>query len=249
MEDGPTIQQNMALVLEIQTAIKLLRLGLGELQSIDGANDFYHLPLQLLSSGFERLMKCMICLKQQSDTGQFPSTKELITHDLLCLKDRVLSECISEDTASSRPATKADYSFMKTDEDLRRLLEMISEFGKYARYYNLDVVTGSSKPSVDVEQMWGQFETELVGRHKEIGVISIEPSRTNDLYCGINRIIIGTLQRFARALVRQFTLGDLGDEAKVHTGSIGCFLSLMDEDLSRIEYRPGRCKVRSEGAT
>jgi len=68
------IQQKVALALEIKTSVKLLCLGLAELQGIDGANDFYHLPFLLISSGFERLMKCIICLKRLKDTGRFPTT-------------------------------------------------------------------------------------------------------------------------------------------------------------------------------
>jgi len=50
---------------ELRTSIKLIELGFGEFQNLDMTNDFYHLPFQLLSSGFERLMKCHICLVLQ----------------------------------------------------------------------------------------------------------------------------------------------------------------------------------------
>lgn len=46
---------------EFETADKLIRLGFGELQNINLVNDFYFLPFQLLSQGFERFMKSYIC--------------------------------------------------------------------------------------------------------------------------------------------------------------------------------------------
>ena len=45
---------------ELLTSFKLIEIGFGEFQNMDMENDFYHLPFQLLSSGFERLMKCHI---------------------------------------------------------------------------------------------------------------------------------------------------------------------------------------------
>jgi len=49
---------------ELRTAVRLIELGFGEFQNLDLANDFYYLPFQLLSGGFERLIKCHICLCQ-----------------------------------------------------------------------------------------------------------------------------------------------------------------------------------------
>jgi len=238
MEKAITVtpQQRLALTLEIETAVRLLCLGLAELQAIDGANDFYHLPFLLVSSGFERLMKWMICVKRLNDTAHFPSTQEIKTHDLLDLRERVVRECISESTALQRPATRADYEYMTQDDDLTKLLSMLSEFGKFSRYYNLNVITGNIKPSVDVEAMWSEYELELVKRHGLTSLLT-EPARGNELYRELTRLIVVPLERFARALARQFTLGDLGDEAQVHTGTIGCFLFLRDDELGKTDYR------------
>ena len=49
--------RNMAVVIEIENAIKFLRNGLAEIQKISAANDFYDPPLIYLASGLERLFK------------------------------------------------------------------------------------------------------------------------------------------------------------------------------------------------
>jgi hypothetical protein len=54
--------KNIFLNNGLQASVKLIEIGFGEFQRLDLANDFYHLPFQLVSSGFERLMKCYICL-------------------------------------------------------------------------------------------------------------------------------------------------------------------------------------------
>ena len=77
---------------ELRTSCRLIELGLGELQCISMAEDFYHLPFQLLSSGLERLMKCYICLTYEAIEGKFPDYKYLsryLGHDLSRLKEEV----------------------------------------------------------------------------------------------------------------------------------------------------------------
>ncbi len=64
--------QHIRLLEELRIAIGLLKGGLRELQHIDGANDFYHLPLLILSSGFERLMKVIICFHSHETNGSYP---------------------------------------------------------------------------------------------------------------------------------------------------------------------------------
>ena len=45
----------LCLLDELETSRELLRSGFGHLQEIDMGSTFYHLPHQLLASGFERL--------------------------------------------------------------------------------------------------------------------------------------------------------------------------------------------------
>lgn len=52
----------LCLLDELETSRELLKSGFGHLQEIDMSNTFYHLPHQLLASGFERLMKCYIAV-------------------------------------------------------------------------------------------------------------------------------------------------------------------------------------------
>ena len=86
------IQKTLCMDDELRTSCKLIKLGLGELQCIDLGNDFYHLPLQLISSGLERFMKCYFCLVHEAREGCFPDHNFLrnkFSHDLLKLKDEI----------------------------------------------------------------------------------------------------------------------------------------------------------------
>ena len=241
-QDDITVKKKICLLEEVYTSTRLIIIGLRELHNIGGGNDFYHLPFQLLSSGFERLMKCMICYKYLNDEGRFPSFPELkgksSGHDLLYLKNKIISFCISASKQSLSTALKSDYEYIATDEGLEQLITVLSEFGKSARYYNLDVVVGKKDPSPDVLQTWSSYEFDLI---KDDESMMEELKRGNvksKVRKKINREIVCKLERFARALARQFTLGDLGDDANTCVAYISKFLFLTDDDLGETNYSP-----------
>jgi len=238
-----TAIQKICLYDEVNISIKLLQLGLGELQRINGENDFYYLPFLLLSNGFERLMKCMICFKSLEDKGHFPTLKEIKGktngHDLLFLKNKVISDCISNNTIAKQPANKEDYNYISTDNDLNELIKLLSDFGKQGRYYNFDIVTRKPKPALDVKRMWEQYEVEQIKNNNTLSA-HLQNNKINEVYEGINMKIVSKLERFVRVLVRQFTLGNLGKEAKTCTGIIGPFLFLRDNQIGQIDYRNRR---------
>jgi len=157
-------QQWISFNEEILTSIRLLQLGLRELQEIGFENDFYHLPLLLLSSGFERLMKCMICLKYFDNNAKFPTSEEIKSfgHNLVDLKDKIVSDCISKDTSYKRPATKQDYEFLTEDNGSDKLIKILSDFGQNARYHNLNVVGGENTPRTDIKARIEEFELHLI---------------------------------------------------------------------------------------
>ena len=224
---------------EVKISIKLLLLGLGALQKINEENDFYHLPFLLLSSGFERLMKCIMCLKYYKENKIFPSLKKIKGntngHDLMYLKNKVIKDCISKSITFTKEVTKKDYEYISNDKNLDKLIEVLSKFGQYSRYYNFDIVIGKGSPKDNVEVNWQNYELELIKDRMDL--ITAYKKNEYIAYEYINNQIIIKLEKFARALVRQFTLGDLGNEAKTYTGVIDPFLFLKDDELGKRDYK------------
>ncbi len=221
---------------ELITSIRLIKLGFGEYQNLDMANDFYYLPFQLISSGFERLMKCYICLGYYEKEGRFPEPmlfKNTLRHNLVELKRHITENYFQENSI----ALSEDLAFLEADKDLEKLIELLSEFGKFARYFNLNVVTGEVDPGIDVKASWKKYETSYVLNNKELLEKLSDFATRNEVSNSITRKIIEKLERFIRALSRQFTLGKLGTLAQQFSPNIYDFLMLKDVELGTIDYR------------
>lgn len=225
---------------ELFTALRLIEIGFGEFQNLDLANDFYHLPFQLVSSGFERLMKCHICFGYHETNHSYPNSKYLQKcggrngHDLGELKNNILKSYF---LIHNVPVLKDDYDFLSNDKDLEKLVYLLSEFGKYARYYNLDVVTSAAKPSIDVKSIWEDYESSIVTSNPELLKKLENFEFRKEVLDSIQREIIIKLEQFVRAITRQFTIGKLGDKAKQFSSVFYPFIMLRDEELGSRDYR------------
>jgi len=225
---------------ELTSSFKLIKLGLGEFQNLDFTNDFYHLPFQLLSSGLERLMKCYICFGYFEEHENYPESKFLKKcggrngHDLIELKKTILSKYFN---CNEIPVLISDKTFLKSDNDLEQLIYLLSEFGKYARYHNLDIVTSATKPSIDVQNLWKEYETNIVIDNpillKKLSDVEYE----KEVHDFVTQHIIKKLELFVRAISRQFTLGRLGTKALQFSGTYHDFILLNDNEVGTIDYR------------
>lgn len=232
-----------ALDNEIRTSIKLIELGLGELQNLSMANNFYLLPFQLLSSGFERLFKSILCISFFVRNEEFPNFKYLKNggngHDILNLKDLFIKDVF----AAKVPATKEDEIYLRDDELLQKLLHLLTEFGKYSRYHNLNILLDMEHQSLDVEAEWQSIETEIL-KEKNLFESLIDLEKSDLVIQEITKQIIIKFERFTRAICRQLTLGNLGNLGPRFIGYTGHFNTLRDQDLGTKNYNIDTSFVR-----
>ena len=108
---------------ELETSIELLKSGFGHLQEIDMGNTFYHLPHQLMASGFERLMKCYISLVYHGRNGSYPNAQFMksLGHDLEYLLAKI---CKSYYGGTTRPLIRKEYTFVSTDPVSRECIRI-----------------------------------------------------------------------------------------------------------------------------
>ena len=223
---------------EVSNSINLIKKGICELNKSDV--DIYenYIPLILLSSGFERLMKCIVCLMYFRANKKFPSIKFLkdkFGHDLEKLKAYIVENCEKMNYGTC-PATKNDIEFFTKDEYLDRIVRLLSDFGMGARYYNLDTVANGKSSYREPGEVIGSLEREIINKHPELEKIQKDISKTREFNKKLNQELITILEKFARALSRLFTLGDLGDIAPTMIGHVEDFLFLRDADLGKANY-------------
>ena len=144
----------LCLFEELETSRELIRSGFGHLQEIDMTNTFYHLPHQLLASGFERLMKCYISLVYDGQYGSYPDEKYIksLGHNLENILRRICADFYG---GKARPFVQSEFDFVNTDQVLQECIRILSLFGKKGRYYNLDIVIGAPETPIDPKTEWG----------------------------------------------------------------------------------------------
>lgn len=229
------LQQDLALIQELTNSIKLIELGIGEYQNLGSSNDFYYLPFQLISSGFERLMKCYICIGYLNENNVYPEKLiKKLGHDLIKLKTYILDNYYS---IGNRLVLKEDFEYLSNDKELEKIISLLSEFGKFARYHNMDIITNSTKPSIDVKSEWQDIETKILLGNDSLQKRFNENLFDNEVIYSIQRVIIIHLERFTRAITRQFTLGNLGQKAMEMSIIVNSFIFLDDKDLGNKDYR------------
>ena len=226
----------LSILEELETSIDLLKSGFGHLQEIDMGNTFYHLPHQLMASGFERFMKCYISLVYHGRSGSYPDTAfmKLLGHDLENLLDNI---CKHYYGGTTRPLIKQEYMFVSTDPVLHECIRILSLFGKKGRYYNLDIVAGAAQTPIDPKSEWQALESSV---EDPVPFISTPELMYRDYYPRVHSKLIAKMERLVRAIALQFTLGDHAEQAgELRRTSVvsADFRNLADQELGTNDYR------------
>lgn len=239
-DNQPTALQSISLLNEVKTAVGLLLYGLASLQSLGLAQDFYHLPLLLLASGFERLCKCALCTMYLTHKGCFPSKMMMkgFGHDLVELVDRVSTECYSDEYLRL-PAAKEDLAFLKDDAVLREFVRVLGHFGKQGRYHDLNLVCDGTADTESPELAWQRLELTIL-RASGRDVAEFEDMTMDEAREATRQVtdrIVVIFERLARALGRLFTLGPLRRHGIATSVWTKVFLFLTDSKLGTVDYR------------
>lgn len=232
--------QNFMIGEELLSAMRLLKAGLRELNRMDGSTDFFHHPILLLASGFERLMKTVICCHHLETTGDYPTRsvfpKGRRGHDLVLLLNQITRDCFSDAYLARIPAAKTDITFLRTDLKLSGIVQILSDFGQSARYYNLNVVLDEADPGPSPDDEWQKLEMEVLREDTSWARRIGDPKESDSIHRQINTALTIQCEKLARALSRLFTIGGLGSQAKQISPHTHHFLFLMDDQLGKTDY-------------
>lgn len=217
---------------EVRTAAGLLRLGLAAVQATGPSNDFYHLPMLLLSQGFERLGKLALNLRRR----QLSKPRRIASygHDLLGIVRDIINECYPDDYLA-RPVAKDDFQFLGLNGGCRPLLNVLHTFANGARYWDLDVAAGSDKSSC--QMLWTELRDGTVAEDLNTLNLLMTAEGAEAGYRIMNQNIVVVAERFARAQARLFMLGPLGDNGRQLGTPLHLFYSMRDDQLGTRDYR------------
>ncbi|MXX71151.1 MAG: hypothetical protein F4205_11605 [Gemmatimonadetes bacterium] len=235
MAEDDTVRY-LCLLDELETSKELLKSGFGHLQEIDMGNTFYHLPHQLLASGFERLMKCYIAVVDKGRDGAYPDGDAMRAdgHDLGRLLEKIRTNYYG---GTQRPLLRQDLAFIKTDSVLNDCMRILSLFGKKGRYYNLNVVAGARHEPMAPKDEWEALESRVEDPTPYHG----DQERLHrDYYPRVNSTLIAKMERLVRAIAMQFTLGGHADP-RGEIRRLSCvyrkFRNLRDDQFGTSDYR------------
>ena len=88
----------------------------------------------------------------------------------------------------------------------------------------------------DPTKGWDKIESTILQTRGNL-LKKLNDGDLDDVYKEINRELIITLEKFARALARLFTLADFGDFAKQASSLVYDYLMLMDKNLGTKDYQ------------
>lgn len=199
-----------ALQDELLTAYNLIAHSIIELESISLSNNFYFIILQNLSQGFERLMKVYLCLAFQNKKNAYPPPRyfKKYGHDLVKIKSKIIADYF----INHGNQFELDYEFLVNNENLNELLKILSDFGKYGRYYNLDYILGNNNELVNPIKEWEKLENKLMDKNsiKKLMHRNIE----GEVYIEINQKLIILIEKFTASLSRQMNFKSIGKNAR-----------------------------------
>ena len=228
---GEKLDRVSTLQQEFELSYKLVCKGLGELQKIDYSNDFYFLPLLLLSQGIERFLKSYIIAYkiENEEENIFPETLRI--HSLVKLLDIIKQDYY---VVGSRDTDIKDEHYL-SNTYLNKLLDILSDFGNNGRYYNINHLINSN--NISPISRWEKLEQDLIPLTGEEYLNLKDVNTRNNYYKRVNNKIIIIIEKFLSILSRQHIFGRT---SKVFLGAtianFSTFEYLYDDNYGKNDY-------------
>ncbi|PCJ22479.1 MAG: hypothetical protein COA97_13385 [Flavobacteriales bacterium] len=222
---------------EIEASFNFIKEGIRSLDNQNSAVSSNHIPLQLLASGFERLVKILLVLKEKHLTGKYPKTEGKKNyfgqfdngHGIKKMVNNLISYSEDIELMNKIPMVIEDLDYLKNDTRFNTFLEIITDFSKFQRYYYIDTIVKKERPE---NNSFEKFKTLIDSYSNDIDISKLTYDEEEEFV--LNSTII-TIEKGVRAISRFFTHG-LEDEGRKHYGDFGSFILLRDEDLGRLKY-------------
>jgi len=216
-------QKKYFLISEVKTALILYGKGMNDLKGLSRGLDnlryqvdsleFILIPMFLLSSSFERLIKCLLCLVLLDERGEFEEKpykyKERDGHNLVYLLNRLIIVITRKENLSKFSPLSSDIEFLKKDKALKEIVKALSNFGLGARYYNLDMVLKGKSTSESPIKEWDVIEMNILSITRGLDEVLKIPRHKR--IAETQKDIIETIEKFFHILRSLFELAGIRD--------------------------------------
>jgi hypothetical protein len=231
------IEKIVAIGEEIEASYNFIIEGIRSLNNQKSAILSNHVVLQLLSSGFERLAKILLLLKEKHATGNYPTTERNTNyfskydngHGINKMIDDLIAYAKTVELMREIPMVVDDIEYIQNDNKFRTFLNIISDFSKHQRYYYIDSIVKKERQK---SNSFSEFKALIYSYSNSINTSEINHEEEERI---ILNLMIITIEKGTRAISRFFTHG-LGDEGKRHYGDFSKFILLRDDELGKLKY-------------
>lgn len=232
------VLKSNAIFEEIDASFKFIVLGLKTIKEQNSTISNNHVSLQLFASGFERIFKILLLIKDKHETGKFPelikAKNRFKSYDNGHGIEKMLTELIdySEkiDLFQKIPMLVEDFEFLKTDSSFKKFIQIITEFSIQQRYYYIDTLV-LEKENTNFNP-FEEFKKLILSFEENVDVEKQSYQKEDEIKI-INTIVC--IEKGTRAISRFFTHGfeDLG---KRYYHEFSNFIILKDDDLGKLKY-------------
>lgn len=204
-----------AIQKELDVDARLIVRGFQDIQSLNIENGDYFLASQSLSQGLERMMKVILYLSIELNTGDL---KDKYRHNLNTLWDKI------REVNESKPIK---------DRTLNKELKTLSDFNERSRYYYLNILDGVDN-KFDPQKEWEKLESKYL-HDNEVDYTKLANGDTaKAVIKEINRCHIISLEKLVAYLSRIIVARQIAE--------VGWSVPMVFQEFAK--YDAGMCVFR-----
>lgn len=238
IKDAIEAQKIGAIVEEVDAAFDFISSGLKNLKEQKTSVSNNHVTLQLLSSGFERLVKILLLIKDKHIDGTYPGlevakkrfSKYNGGHGIKSMLDELMIYSESVELMQDIPMVKEDLNYLQLDSDFTKFIEIVTEFSISQRYFYIDII--ASEKISNKYNPFDSFKQFILNFNRNIDTSKLSYEEEENIAIKEATICI---EKGARALSRFFTHG-FDSLGRQFYNKFSNLLLLKDKDLGTLNY-------------
>lgn len=237
-ENHNDIFKTDAIIEEVEASFNFIVEGIRDLNNKSYTIANNHVALQLLSSGFERLVKILLLLKEKKEKGKYPELTKKDNyfhqynngHGIDKMIDELIIYSETQELMKRIPIVADDIAYLKSDKKFKEFVNIITDFSIRGRYYYIDIICQANFDETK-QNPFNKFKSFIYSFTESLDINNItEEEETTQ----IKKLSIITIEKGVRALSRFFTHG-LDENGRRYYGDFTKFLFINNNDFGKLD--------------